>query len=101
MNKLIDTNHKVIPKPEPGIACGKADNGGYTVQPPDAGPVSIPKEIIITVHEAKKNQNHNIFKNPDAISRAPHCNGINRLLNVPLKPPVNTKNTITVPCMVT
>ena len=51
--------------------------------------------------EVKKNQNDNIFKKPDAISRAPICNGIKKLLNVPLKPAVNTKNTMMVPCIVT
>ena len=39
--------------------------------------------------------------NGDAISRAPICNGINKLANVPLKPAVNTKNTMMVPCIVT
>ena len=42
-----------------------------------------------------------MFRNPDAISRAPICNGINKLLNVPLNPAVNTKNTMMVPCIVT
>ena len=39
--------------------------------------------------------------NPDAISLAPICSGINKLLNVPLKAAVRTKNTIIVPCIVT
>jgi len=51
--------------------------------------------------EKKKNQYESIFKNGDAISLAPHCNGIKKLENVPLKPAVNTKNTSTVPCIVT
>ena len=42
-------------------------------------------------------QKEGMFKNPEAISLAPICNGINKLLNVPLKPAVNTKNTIIVP----
>ena len=42
-----------------------------------------------------------MFKKPDAISRAPICNGINKFEKVPLNPAVNTKNTIMVPCMVT
>ena len=42
-----------------------------------------------------------MFTNGEAISRAPTCNGINKLLKVPLKPAVNTKNTMMVPCMVT
>ncbi|GAB4040086.1 hypothetical protein GCM10028774_43590 [Spirosoma jeollabukense] len=57
-------------------------------------------ENIITL-ATKKNQYDNIFKNPEAISRAPTCNGIRKLENVPLKPAVNTKNTIIVPCIVT
>ena len=50
--------------------------------------------------DKKNNQYDTIFKNPDAISRAPICNGINKLLNVPLNPAVNTKNTMMVPCIV-
>ena len=42
-----------------------------------------------------------MFKNPEAMSLAPICNGINKLENVPLRPAVNTKNTIIVPCIVT
>ena len=42
-----------------------------------------------------------MFIKPEAISRAPICNGIKRLLKVPLKPAVSTKNTIIVPCIVT
>ncbi len=37
----------------------------------------------------------------EAMSLAPICSGIRKLLNVPLKPAVNTKNTRMVPCMVT
>ena len=51
--------------------------------------------------ERKNNQNETIFRNPDAISLAPICNGINKLLKVQLKPAVKTKNTIIVPCIVT
>ncbi len=35
------------------------------------------------------------------MSLAPICRGINKLLNVPLKPAVKTKNTMIVPWMVT
>ena len=42
-----------------------------------------------------------MFKKPDAISLAPICKGINKLLKVPLRPAVNTKKTMIVPCMVT
>ena len=38
-----------------------------------------------------------MLRNPDAISLAPICNGINKLLKVPLKPAVRTKKTIIVP----
>jgi hypothetical protein len=51
--------------------------------------------------DTKKNQYDNMFKKPDAISRAPIWNGINKLEKVPLNPPVNKKNTISVPWMVT
>ena len=44
---------------------------------------------------------NDIFKNPDAMSLAPICNGMSRLLNVPLSPAVRTKKTMMVPCMVT
>ena len=47
--------------------------------------------------DIKNNQYASIFKNPEAISLAPICKGINRLLNVPLSPAVKTKNTIIVP----
>jgi hypothetical protein len=47
------------------------------------------------------NQYDNILMNPDAISLAPICNGIKKLEKVPLKPAVNTKNTMIVPCIVT
>ena len=47
--------------------------------------------------EMKKNQKDSIFRNPDAISLAPICSGIRRLLKVPLSPAVSTKNTMTVP----
>src|SRR5690606_37887634 len=49
----------------------------------------------------KKNQYDNMFINGDAISRAPIWYGINKLLNVPDNPAVNTKNTIMVPWIVT
>src|SRR5690606_6013120 len=49
----------------------------------------------------KKNQYDNMFIKGDAISRAPIWYGINKLLNVPDRPAVNTKNTMTVPWMVT
>ena len=63
-------------------------------------PDSTNKEAIITTEERKNNQYDNIFKNPEAISLAPICNGINKLLKVPLSPAVKTKNTIIVPWIV-
>ena len=42
-----------------------------------------------------------MFRNPEAISLAPSCNGIRRFENVPDNPPVKRKNTMMVPCMVT
>ena len=47
--------------------------------------------------ETKKNQYDNMFKKPEAMSRAPICNGMSRFENVPDKPPVSTKNTMMVP----
>ena len=38
-----------------------------------------------------------MFKNPEAISLAPICNGISKLEKVPLRPAVNTKKTMIVP----
>jgi len=71
MNNVILISHKVIPSPDPEIASGTALRGGYIVHPADAGPDWTNKDIIIITHEAKKNQYDNIFKKPDAISRAP------------------------------
>jgi hypothetical protein len=56
MNRVMEINHKVIPKPDPEIACGSALKGGYTVQPPEAGPDSMKSEAHMTIVEAKKNQ---------------------------------------------
>ena len=56
MKSAMATSHIVIPRPEPDIACGRADKGGYITHPPEAGPVSMKKERNITVLEAKKNQ---------------------------------------------
>ena len=42
-----------------------------------------------------------MFKKPEAISLAPICSGIRKLKNVPLNPPVRTKNTMIVPWIVT
>ena len=47
--------------------------------------------------DTKNNQYETMFKNPEAISRAPICNAIRRILNVPLKPAVNTNNATMVP----
>ncbi len=52
----MEINHNVMPMPEPGIACGKALNGGYTVQPPEAAPPSTNKERSMITLEKKKNQ---------------------------------------------
>jgi hypothetical protein len=85
---------------EPEDACPKALSGGYIVHPPEAGPVEINKEDIITILARKKNQYESIFRKGEAISLAPICKGIRKLAKVPLNPAVNTKNTSTVPCMV-
>ena len=71
------------------------------VHPAAAGPASTKKEHTIRTLDKKKSQNETIFKNPEAISLAPICKGIKRLLKVPLNPAVKTKNTIMVPWMVT
>ena len=52
----MELNHKVIPNPEPGIACGNALNGGYIVQPADAGHASTNKETTIITLEIKNSQ---------------------------------------------
>ena len=49
------------------------------------------------IQEIKNIQKESMFINPEAMSRAPICNGINKLLKVPLKPAVSTKNTMIVP----
>ncbi len=71
------------------------------VHPAAAGPASTKREAIMIIEDKKNNQNEIMFNNPEAISRAPICNGIKRLLKVPLNPAVRTKNTIMVPWMVT
>jgi len=55
------------------------------------------REITMITLERKNNQKEIIFNKPEAISRAPICSGIKRLLKVPLNPAVNTKKTIMVP----
>ena len=67
------------------------------VQPAAAGPDSTKSDAIMITDERKNNQYEIMFNNPDAISRAPICNGISKLLNVPLSPAVSTKNTMSVP----
>ena len=42
-----------------------------------------------------------MFIKGEAISLAPICKGIKKLLNVPLRPAVSTRNIMIVPCMVT
>ena len=101
MKNAIDTNHRVIPAADPGWAWGSALNGGYIVHPAAAGPASTKSEAIINADDIKNNQYEIILRKPDAISLAPICNGINRLLNVPLNPAVKTKKTIIVPWIVT
>src|SRR5690606_3635013 len=71
------------------------------VHPAAAGPASRNKDDNMIIADKKNNQYETIFKKPEAISLAPICNGINKLLNVPLKPAVKRKNTIMVPCIVT
>src|SRR5690606_10724374 len=93
----MEISHKVIPIPEPGWAMGRALNGGYMVHPAAAGPASKNKELTIIILDKKNNQYATMFKNGEAISLAPICKGINKLLNVPLSPAVSTKNTIMVP----
>ena len=46
----------VMPVPEPGIACGRALSGGYTVQPPEAAPPSTNKENTMSRLDTRKNQ---------------------------------------------
>jgi hypothetical protein len=52
----MDTNQRVIPIPDPLIACGRALNGGYMVHPPLAGPVDKNIDMNIITLERKKNQ---------------------------------------------
>src|SRR5690606_2494581 len=82
-------------------ACSSAESGGYTVHPAIAGPLSTNIEINMIMLDTKKNQYESMFRNPDAMSLAPICNGISKLEKVPLSPPVNKKNTIMVPWIVT
>ena len=94
---VIENNHNVIPNPDPDTACGNAESGGQIVQPAIAGPDSTNRDTNINNEERKKNQYDNMFKNPDAISLAPNCNGISKFEKVPDNPPVNKKNTMIVP----
>ena len=52
----IETNHNVIPRPEPEIACGNALKGGYIVHPADAGPDSTNNDETIITLDKKNNQ---------------------------------------------
>ena len=97
MKIAIETNQSVIPKPDPETACGNADNGGYTVHPDIAGPVSTNNETNIIKEERANNQKESMFMKPEAMSRAPICNGISMFEKVPDKPPVSRKKTINVP----
>jgi hypothetical protein len=54
MKIAIDTNHNVIPKPEPPIACGKALK--EIVHPEFAGPDSANNDEIIIKLDKKNNQ---------------------------------------------
>ena len=56
MNNTIEINHRVMPMPDPGMACGNALNGGYTVHPPEAAPPSTNSEKIMMTLDAAKNQ---------------------------------------------
>ena len=56
MKKTIDTNHMVIPAPDPEIASLNTLKGGYTVHPPAAGPVSKNRDINMMTLDKKKNQ---------------------------------------------
>lgn len=56
MNNVIEINQSVIPAPEPGIACGNAESGGYTVHPAAAGPDSTNNDATIITELKKKNQ---------------------------------------------
>ena len=52
----IETNHKVIPAPDPPCASGRALKGGYIVQPAAAGPASTNNEITMMTLDKKNNQ---------------------------------------------
>ena len=52
----MDNNQSVIPNPEPGWNSARTLNGGYTVHPAIAGPVSINSDADIKTLERKKSQ---------------------------------------------
>ena len=52
----MEISQRVMPMPEPGIACGNALSGGYTVQPPEAAPPSTKREKIMITLDTAKNQ---------------------------------------------
>ena len=52
----MDNNQSVIPSPEPGWNSARTLNGGYTVHPAIAGPVSINNEEAINTLDRKKSQ---------------------------------------------
>ncbi|MNR32654.1 hypothetical protein D3C85_1502590 [compost metagenome] len=55
------------------------------------------KENNMINDEARNIQYDNMFNKPEAISRAPICNGISKFEKVPDNPPVKRKNTMIVP----
>jgi hypothetical protein len=71
MNIAILTSHRSIPIFDPSLAWCSALNGGYTVHPPDAGPVCTNNEENMITLAIKKNQYESMLRNGEAISLAP------------------------------
>ncbi len=69
--------------PRPGVPTW-VTSGGYIVQPEAAAPSGTKKLQITRIVATKKVQYDSMFRNGNAMSRAPICKGIRKLPNPPI-----------------
>ena len=100
MKSAIASSQSVWPIPEPGRVCSSALSGGYAVQPAAAEPPSARNENSISRQPGTTVQYDSMFRNGYAMSRAPMCSGMMKFA-MPDSASDTTKNTISVPCIVT
>ncbi len=100
-NTASDTSHKSMPNACPGPAAATALSGGYADQPPIGAPPGTRNAASSTTSDAAVSQNPAAFTSGSAISRDPSCSGNTTFANPDCGATVSTKNTISVPCIVT